>query len=124
MENPHLIPKVEFEEDPVYFPTDANTFQCDQCDYVATVLIQLKYHKERTHGKSKYICYKCTFVAATSKQLEEHKKNNHKEGVVKPKDIIVPPVQVQHTPINISVQVGTKKGKIPKQYTLPCPYRN
>ena len=52
---------------------------CDQCQYSANKLSNLKQHKERKHEGVKYPCDQCTYSATTFSNLKIHKQSQHEE---------------------------------------------
>ena len=60
-------------------------FPCDQCEYVATQMGNLKTHKESIHQGIKYPCDQCDYVASQLGNLKQHKERKH-EGIRYPCD--------------------------------------
>ena len=57
-----------------------NNRPCDECDYVATKLGDLKRHKNELHGGYKYECDHCDYTCSDSSNMNKHRKSRH-EGM-------------------------------------------
>ena len=60
-------------------------YQCDECEYAATKVSNLKRHKESKHEGIRYTCDQCEYVTTGSSHLKQHIKSKH-EGIRYPCD--------------------------------------
>lgn len=56
---------------------ETTTNQCDQCEYSAHKLGNLKQHKAIQHEGVRYPCDQCKFAATSKVTLKKHKFNKH-----------------------------------------------
>ena len=54
-------------------------YSCDQCEHVATQVIDLKRHIEMKHEGVRYPCDQCEYSAADQSTLRRHKKFKREE---------------------------------------------
>ena len=52
-------------------------YPCDQCEYSAVNLSNLKQHKEIKHEGIRYPCDNCDYSASTLQHLKQHKEIKH-----------------------------------------------
>ena len=60
-------------------------YQCEQCDYFATNVSNLKRHEKSKHKEIRYSCDQCDYSATDKSNLKQHKKSKH-QGVRYPCD--------------------------------------
>ena len=51
---------------------------CDQCDFAASQLGNLKQHKKVKHERIRYPCDQCEYAATQLSVLKKHKESKHK----------------------------------------------
>ena len=54
-------------------------FPCDECEYVAKYMRNLKQHKKDRHEGVQYPCHKCDYIATRKSSLFRHLKSLHME---------------------------------------------
>ena len=52
-------------------------YPCDQCEFAATTVRNLKVHIEKIHEGVRYPCDQCEYIATQSNHLKTHQKKNH-----------------------------------------------
>ena len=59
--------------------TDIIKYECNECDFKATLKKGLKIHTESIHKGLRYNCNECGFKATKKQSLKRHALNQHKQ---------------------------------------------
>ena len=54
-------------------------YECNECDFKATLMKHLKNHTESVHKGVRYNCNECDLKASGKGTLNRHVKNQHKQ---------------------------------------------
>lgn len=73
-------------------------FPCQFCDYVGSVLNELKRHMRRKHGNDKFKCDLCDYVGRRVDHLRDHKKRIHENARNGVSPVKAPVVQAAKPP--------------------------
>ena len=52
-------------------------YSCNQCEYQATLQVNLKSHEQSKHGGVKYSCKQCKHQVTRQDQLNTHQQSKH-----------------------------------------------
>ena len=55
------------------------SYVCDECEYVANILYNLKVHKSSQHEGLRHPCTNCDFTATQRSHLNAHMRKKHSD---------------------------------------------
>ena len=63
-------------------------YQCNECDFTAVKMEELKSHVDAVHRDGAYQCDKCDFAAMKREVLKSHVETIHRDGIINVTSVI------------------------------------